>query len=330
MAAGDTTLTVASLADVAQQPIFGVWIDSERMDVVDGPPASTTWSLIRETTAATLIGSDPFDDRELTQRWGAAQIKGGNWNRAGSVTSVAGGMGLISLAAGTNENPRLDEAVAPDVRVRFRFQTDKLAVADQLFVYPVARSTSLSISPETFYRAQVKINTDQSIDLRTEKVVADAATTLVADVSTGLTHAVATPIWVALEVYGFSPTTIRAHTWADGADEPATWPVSGTDSEATLQVTGRVGVRARTGGSISNAPVQFAIDNFEAYELPVGVSHSSGATVKVIEKDWLAGEIRADHGAPTAYGEQNAMYVDLDNNRLYVMVAGTWRYAALT
>lgn len=118
--------------------------------------------------------------------------------------------------------------------------------------------------------------------------------------------------------------------WADGTDEPTSWLVSTTDSEATLQVEGRTGVRARTGASISNGPVLFSFGQFEAYEIPAGVTHSNGATVTLIDSEWVAGLMRVGDGAPDEYGEDGALWLDRTNSRLYAMNSGTWKYAALT
>jgi hypothetical protein len=328
--ATDTTLSITD-GSIFPSPELRVWIDAEALTIGDGPPASNTWTIIRDVLSTVAFAHDDFDNRELTAHWGTT-ADGDQWVRdTAAQCSVAGGLGLITLpSAGTNENPRLFGQVKQDVRVTFRFATDKLAAGDRLELAPVARSLT-GYSPETYYRVDVRLNTDQTIGLRTAKVVADVDTQLVAETASAETHAAGAFYRVALEVYGSSPTTIRAKVWADGADEPGSWLVSSTDSEASLQaVQGYVGVRPRLPAGVSNAPVVFSIDNFAASEIPQGVSHSNGATVKLIENGWTAGVMRVGYGAPDAYGENGAEWLDLTNNRTYWMVSGTWRYATLT
>lgn len=326
--ATDATLSITD-GSIFPAPELKIWIDAEMLTIGDGPPASNTWTIIRDVPSTVAFAHDDFDNREQSH-WGTT-ADGDQWVRDTSSCSVAGGLGLISIAAAsTNENPRLFPKVKQDERVSFRFATDKLAVGGVLEATAVARSVS-GASPETYYRAEAQMNTDQTIELSLDKVVADTATTIVANTASAQTHAAGSFYRLAFECYGSSPTTVRAKIWADGVDEPGSWLVSGTDSEATLQaVQGYVGVRVRTAAGVSNTPVVFSIDNYAASEIPQGVSHSNGATVRLIEHGWTAGVMRVGYGAPDAYGENGAQWLDLTNNRLYVMSNGTFRYATLT
>jgi hypothetical protein len=78
----------------------------------------------------------------------------------------------------------------------------------------------------------------------------------------GLTYAPGTQYQVRVQVFGTSPTTIRARVWKVGATEPATWQASVTDSTAALQAAGAVGLRAYLSGTATDVPLTTKFDNF--------------------------------------------------------------------
>jgi hypothetical protein len=78
----------------------------------------------------------------------------------------------------------------------------------------------------------------------------------------GLTYTPGTQYQVRLQVFGTSPTTVRARVWKVGTTEPATWQASVTDSTAALQAAGVVGLRAYLSGTATDAPLTTKFDNF--------------------------------------------------------------------
>jgi hypothetical protein len=64
-----------------------------------------------------------------------------------------------------------------------------------------------------------------------------------------------------MQVVGTNPTTIRLKAWADGQAEPSAWQYTTTDSDASLQVAGAVGLRTYIAGTSTNAPVLFTFDD---------------------------------------------------------------------
>ena len=87
---------------------------------------------------------------------------------------------------------------------------------------------------------------------------------------TGLTHLAGSFIRVRAQFSGASPTTIRIRAWADGTTEPSTWTYTATNSAATLQVAGGVGLRAYLGGAATNAPLLVTLDDLLATSIPGG------------------------------------------------------------
>ena len=63
---------------------------------------------------------------------------------------------------------------------------------------------------------------------------------------------------------GTSPTTIRMRAWADGTAEPTTWQYTRTDSTASLQAAGSVGVRAYLAAGATNGPILVTFDDLRA------------------------------------------------------------------
>jgi hypothetical protein len=54
---------------------------------------------------------------------------------------------------------------------------------------------------------------------------------------------------IRVQVFGTSPTTVRARVWPAGTTEPTTWQLSATDSTAGLQVAGSPALRSYISGS---------------------------------------------------------------------------------
>jgi hypothetical protein len=67
-------------------------------------------------------------------------------------------------------------------------------------------------------------------------------------------------------VTGTGTTTARIKAWT-GATEPAAWQVTATDSTASLQNAGGVGIRGYVGTSTTNGPVSVRLDNLLATTL---------------------------------------------------------------
>ena len=71
-------------------------------------------------------------------------------------------------------------------------------------------------------------------------------------------HPANTFIRFRAQVSGASPTTLASRAWADGTTEPTTWKYSQTDSNASLQAAGVLGLRTYISSATTNAPVASA------------------------------------------------------------------------
>jgi hypothetical protein len=69
------------------------------------------------------------------------------------------------------------------------------------------------------------------------------------------------------EVFGASPTTIRAKVWQDGTDEPGAWDISTTDSSVGLQVAGEMAFSFTLEDELTNEPIRASFRNWRVDDL---------------------------------------------------------------
>jgi hypothetical protein len=94
------------------------------------------------------------------------------------------------------------------------------------------------------------------------------STTLQAANITGLTALAGDKLKVRVQVFGTSPTTVRAKVWAAAGTEPANWMLTATDSTAALQAAGTVGLRTYISGTATDIPVTTRWDDFAVVPVP--------------------------------------------------------------
>ena len=70
----------------------------------------------------------------------------------------------------------------------------------------------------------------------------------------GLTFNSGDRLNIEFQVTGTSPTTLRLKVWKVGTTEPTAWTLTATDSNASLQSGGGVGLVTYLSGSATNAP----------------------------------------------------------------------------
>jgi hypothetical protein len=94
--------------------------------------------------------------------------------------------------------------------------------------------------------------------------VGSTQTVLQTQTVSGLSVAAGDRLNIRAQATGTSPTTFRAKVWKVGTTEPSAWMVSVTDSTASLQAAGAVGLGTYLSGSATNAPVTASFDDFWA------------------------------------------------------------------
>ncbi|HYI21508.1 MAG TPA: PKD domain-containing protein [Candidatus Limnocylindrales bacterium] len=204
------------------------------------------------------VATDAFS-RTVSGGWGVADT-GGSYTLEGNAAnfSVSGGIGRIVLPnGGANRAVRLTGATAHDMQLTVRVATDRQPNGGPLYVYLPARRTGTSE-----YRPKLILNANGTVSAHAGIVINGSESSLApAVVVPGLNQSAGSFVWVKALVSGASPTTVSVKAWADGASEPGGWNFSTTNSNAALQGTGSVGLRAYVQGSSTNTPITVQFDD---------------------------------------------------------------------
>ncbi|WP_377639250.1 LamG-like jellyroll fold domain-containing protein [Oryzobacter terrae] len=224
----------------------------------DGATATTTRSVTVSTPPpAGVLASDAFSRTVGAGGWGSADV-GGAWTHtsAGSF-SVSGGVGNLSMAAGSGPSAYLNGVSAQDVDLLAAVRFDKPATTT-IYTSMVARRIGTSD-----YRVKIRPGVSStSLDL--VRTISGAETVLASQVVPGFVMTAADTINLRLQAVGNGTTTVRAKIWLNGASEPAGWSLTAADTTAALQAPGAVGFYSYMGGAATNGPVTLQVQNFAA------------------------------------------------------------------
>lgn len=201
--------------------------------------------------------------RTVTGGWGTADV-GGAWSVAlGSAAqaSVDGQRGRHTLTPNATLSTVLGSVPSSGSEVRVVVSPDKVPNAGGAFVHVLARR----VAADNSYGARLRLQPDGSVQLHVTRGNGSPVAGLVVP---GLTYVAGDRLQVRVQVEGTSPTALRAKVWRLGSPEPATWQTTATDSTASLQVAGALGVSSYLFGTATNAPVVISFDDLWAG--PVG------------------------------------------------------------
>ncbi|MEP7377990.1 MAG: putative Ig domain-containing protein, partial [Chloroflexota bacterium] len=224
---------------------------------------SFTWT-VTEPSAVTVYASDLFG-RTVVNSWSSAST-GGAYTLQGTAADydVTGSAGTITFGAGINRSAVLSSVSALDVDLSFRVATNRMAAGGAQFIYGIVRRVSSTAE----YRAKLRLAVNGNVYIQASSVVNNTETPIGSEVQVpGLTYTPGNFIWLRAQFSGTSPTTIRVRAWADGSAEPVTWQYNATNSVASLQAAGAVGVRGYMSGATTNAPILLTFDDFRATSL---------------------------------------------------------------
>ncbi|KAA1422788.1 PKD domain-containing protein [Mumia zhuanghuii] len=223
-----------------------------------------TASLTKDVTVAGApapFARDLFA-RTVADGWGSAEI-GGAWTRSGSATnfSVSSGSGKIRMGTpGAGPGMSLNGVSSSSTDLTLTTSVDKAATGG---------GTYLSFHPRRIangdhYFADVRLVAGGTVSLSIGKIVAGAETALASGTITGLSVAAGEALQVRVAASGTSPTTLRAKVWKAGTAEPAAWRLTATDTAASLQTAGGLGLGTYLSSSATNAPVVASFDDLVA------------------------------------------------------------------
>ncbi len=218
-----------------------------------GGTASTSKSVSEQTAIAT----DTFT-RTVASNWGTADV-GGAWTVVAG-TSVGNGVGVASIPAGSTRNLYLGSVNAQDVDATIQVALDRLPAAGTATYNVLLRSTAAGD-----YRAKVTVSATGTVTVYLGKYVGTTETILSTKNLAGYTYTPGSYLDVRFQVTtSGSSSTLRTMVWPDGTTAPTTWLLTSTDSQAELQVPGRIGLSLYVAKTVTNGPVTLTFDNLQA------------------------------------------------------------------
>jgi PKD repeat protein len=229
-----------------------------------GATATSTGTVtIAAAPVAAPLARDAFT-RSVTNGWGTADV-GGAWTRWGlaSYLSVKDGAARIALpSTGVQGGGTLEGVKSTETDMRADFSLDKAATGGGTYLYATGRR----VSNNNEYRALVRMKNTGTVAVSLLAYRNSSSSTVIApEVQVPGTIAPGTAVSVRLQVTGTSPTSIKAKVWVAGTPEPAAWTVQATDSTASLQAAGGVGLVGYISGSATNAPQTISVTEFSAF-----------------------------------------------------------------
>lgn len=150
------------------------------------------------------------------------------------------------------------------------------------------------------YRGKVRILPTGVVRVGIARTASTGVQTLLSGetVVAGLTYAAGDSLVVRVQATGTAPTLLKVKVWKLGSPEPAAWQLSTTDTTATLQTPGAVGVHAYLSSSVTNAPIKVSYDNFRV-----------GGFNRVRLQPSNAGATVIGQGRPRLEGGQSAVWI---------------------
>jgi len=118
------------------------------------------------------------------------------------------------------------------------------------------------------YRVKVQLDPSGSVNLYLTKVVAGSETSMQGVSVPGLTYTAGTQLRIRFTVNGTTTATLAAKIWKVGTTEPVANQISATDTTASLQAAGTVGLQSYLSGIATNAPVIASFDNLSVTSIP--------------------------------------------------------------
>ena len=230
--------------------------------------AATQTKSVAVSSAPVPFAQDSFT-RTVANGWGSADV-GGAWTRVGNAANfaVTGGQGSLKMAsAGSGTSVTNTSVSSTNADMSVSIGIDKVATGGG--VYAMAQPRLVSGSDG--YLAEAKYLSGGSVQLILVKTVGGTDTVLTATTVSGLSVVPGDRIMMRAQVFGTSPTTIRAKVWKSGSTEPTAWTSSVGDASPTLQASGGISLKTYLSGSATNAPVTATFDDLWAGPLRPGL-----------------------------------------------------------
>ncbi|QIZ97877.1 PKD domain-containing protein [Leifsonia sp. PS1209] len=224
-----------------------------------GGQASTSKSVTVTAATGSTVARDAFE-RSVASGWGTADV-GGAWTGAGvtSAYTVASGTGQMIVPAGNTKTETLNAVSSNRTDTTVTFTTDVASSGGGIFVSAIGRQVG-----SVGYEGRAWISSSGAVQVQ----LLQSGNTLQAVPVSGLTYSAGQQLSLRVQVFGTSPTTVRAKLWPAIQAEPAAWQASVTDATAALQANGAVGLRVYVSAAATLTPVTTRFDNYAVAVVP--------------------------------------------------------------
>jgi PKD repeat protein len=223
------------------------------LTVTDDDGATTTVSQSVSVAAPVIVAADAFN-RTVASGLGSADT-GGAWTTANGSTrqSVAPGAATLRLdAAGNLTGSYLGAVSQTSADVLTTFSLSAAPTGSGASVYVTGRRVGTNLE----YRARLRFLANGTVGLAFTKLAGSSSEVLIGGevIVPGLSYSPGAPLNVRVQVSGTGTTQLAATVWPAGSAQPGTATVTRTDTEATLQAAGGLGLSAYLSGS-ATAPL---------------------------------------------------------------------------
>ncbi len=219
-----------------------------------GAKSAAVTHSVTVAAASSVLAGDAFE-RRISGGWGSADT-GGAWTLvgAGSAFSVAGSGNFTVAKPSAGLSAFLNRVSARDVNGMVDIKTKAAPSGTGTYLSLAVRHNGTSD-----YRLKVRL-LPTSVVLSLTRVVGGTETTIKSVTVSRMTYAVGDILRLRFDATGTGTTTLSGKVWKVGATEPSAWQVTATDTEASLQGVGGIGLASYL-SSTSTAPDTESFDN---------------------------------------------------------------------
>ena len=224
----------------------------------DGATGSTTRSVtVAPPGQPGLVAADAFT-RTVTGGLGSADT-GGAWTVAGGAadTGVDGATARIRLPSPSAQRSAYLGVAESSTDVSASVSLDRAGTGGGAYVSVLGRRVG-----NDDYRVKLRFQSTGVVTAQLVRVVGGTETAIGTAVAVpGAAYVPGQVLRVRLQVSGTGTTSLSARVWRSDAAEPSTWLLTGSDTAASLQTAGGVGVVAYVSGSATNTPITVGLDD---------------------------------------------------------------------
>ncbi|MDQ1734496.1 MAG: hypothetical protein QOH56_747, partial [Pseudonocardiales bacterium] len=229
-----------------------------------GASNSTTQQVAVTAPIQTVYATDTFT-RTAPTGFGTAD-KGGAWTTSGgaSLFSVDGNVGKIKMnTPGSGPAVYLNSVSALNINGTVDVATDSAPTGGGTYLSLAVRHNGTSE-----YRLRARIQPTVTT-LTLSKVISGTETALKTVTVTGMIYNPGDVLRLRIQASGSGTTVLSGKVWKVGTAEPGAWQANSTDTDASLQAAGGIGVVSYLSGSSTLSPVVALWDNLSVTDIPV-------------------------------------------------------------